>query len=269
MTRYIRCTTLLLCAALAVGACKKTKAEADPSYEPRITMEDVDDTLAQHVPADRVRVPYDDGAAIKGAAEPLVTIVEFSDFQCPFCGAFAQTLDELVTAYPDDVRIVFMQYPMPMHPNAEIAAKATIAAQAQGKFWAMHDLAFANRTKLGRDDLIEHAQELGLDPEKFAADLDAEATQKRLDQEVALGRRLGVRGTPSFFVNGQRHVGAKPAEELQKIVEEERELAKALMDAGAKRKAVYAHITRAARPTGTNPGPKRLADPPAQPADAP
>lgn len=255
--------TAAVAASLVLGVgCKKSKAQPDPTYEgPFITMEDVDDSLAQHVQGDRVRVPYEESSAFKGAAEPLVTVVEFSDFQCPFCGRFAQTLDELVLAYPKDVRVVFMQFPLPMHPDAELASKATIAAAAQGKFWAMHDLAFENRTKLGRDDLVGYAEDLGLDVAEFEADLDSEQTKKRLEKEKALGRQLGVRGTPTFFINGLRQSGAMDADALAELVEREREHAQALIEAGAPRNAVYAHITRAARPTGTDPGPKASAQP--------
>ncbi|MEM6289668.1 MAG: thioredoxin domain-containing protein [Myxococcota bacterium] len=244
-----------LLAALVVSpsACKKTEAEADPTYAAALpTMEDVDDAFAEQAKGngDRVRVTYKATDAIRGAAEPLVTIVEYSDFQCPFCGTFATTVHELERVYPDDVRVVFHQFPMPMHPDAPLAAKAAIAASEQGKFWAMHDHMFRNRTKLKRDDLLGVAKDFGLDVKAFEAALDGDATAKRLELEQTLGRRLGVRGTPTFFVNGRPFSGAMDAAALGEIIEAERTFAKSLIDAGVPRKEIYARIMRAAKVAG-------------------
>jgi len=246
-------TSVLLAAALGLGACKKQGSEPDPTYDKALpTMEDVDDahnTLARGA-GDRVRATYKSTDAIRGAAEPLVTIVEYSDYQCPFCGTFASTVHELEAIYPEDLRVVFHQFPMPMHPQAPLAAKASIAAQAQGKFWAMHDWMFANRATLSREDLVGAATDMGLDKAKFEADLDSEETAKRLELEQTLGRRLGVRGTPSFFVNGKRFSGALDAEALGKIIDDERAFAKSLLEAGVPRNEVYARIMRAAKVAG-------------------
>jgi protein-disulfide isomerase len=240
--------------AWTTGCKGNTKVDKDPVYQGALpTMEDVDGSLSSLVTGDRVRVVYKPDGAIRGAAEPLVTLVEFSDFQCPFCGAFAQTLEEFLLAYPEDLRLVFMQFPLPMHPNAEGAAKAAIAAQNQGHFWAMHDRMFAQRTKLGRDQLVEMAGDLGLDAKQFEADLDAEATAERLLWEQSIGRRLGVRGTPSFFVNGLSRSGAMDPDALRTMIEDERTVARKLIDAGAERRAVYAHINRAASVAGARP----------------
>lgn len=242
-----------LLAAVLVAGCGG-KPGKDPSNAGElVTMEDVDDRLADKVEGDRVRVEYSSQDPMKGATEPLVTIVEWSDFQCPFCGTLAQTLDELVKAYPDDVRLVFRQFPLPMHPDAELGARATLAAREQGYFWAMHDRLFANRTKMKREDLVEHAKALGLDVAKFEADLDDPEIAQRLERDKAIGRRLGIRGTPAFFVNGLRYGGAMDAKQLEEIIEKERVQARALIEAGSERSEVYARIMRAARPTGTNP----------------
>lgn len=247
-----RLTTLALCLAL-LPACKKGGAEPDPSYDAALpTMEDVDDefeTLARGA-GDRVRVTYKSTDAIRGAAEPLVTIVEYSDFQCPYCGTFASTMHELEKVYPDDLRVVFHQFPMPMHPQAPLAAKAAIAAQEQGKFWAMHDWMFEHRTSLSREDLVEAAKDLGLEQAKFEAALDSEDTAARLELEQTLGRRLGVRGTPSFFVNGRAYSGAMDAAAMGEIIDEERAFAKSLIEKGAARNEVYARIMRAAKVAG-------------------
>jgi protein-disulfide isomerase len=252
--RFVRITASAGVAAVAgilPGCSKKAEPKPDPTYDAALpTMEDVDDSLAAHVEGDRVRVVYKPDGAIKGAAEPLVTLVEFSDFQCPFCGSFAQVLDELLLAYPNDLRVVFMQFPLPMHQNAELAAKAAVAAQAQGRFWAMHDEMFANRTRLDRAGLDALAAELGLEPARFAADLEAKATVDRVAWEIAIGGRLGVRGTPSCFVNCRALTGAPEPAALRDLIEEERALAQRLIAAGSPRNAVYAHINRAARPAG-------------------
>lgn len=246
-------TSFALASALLFTACKKQGSDPDPTYDkPLPTMEDVDDAHKELArgDGDRVRATYKPTDAIRGAAEPLVTIVEYSDFQCPFCGTFANTVHELEKVYPDDLRVVFHQYPMPMHPQAPMAAKAAIAAQQQGKFWAMHDWMFANRTSLSREDLIAAAGDLGLDKAQFETDLESQEAQARLDLEKTLGRRLGVRGTPSFFVNGKRYSGAMDAESLGKIIDEERAFAKTLIDAGVPRNEVFAHIMRAAKVAG-------------------
>ena len=245
---------LLVALVVTSASCKKTEAEADPTFQKALpTMEDVGDEHAALVKGgpDRVRVPYTKDDAIYGAAEPLVTIVEFSDFQCPFCGRFAQTLHELQRSYPDDVRLVFKQFPLPMHPNATPAAKAAIAASAQGKFWAMHDHMFAHRTDLGDEALVDAAGDLGMDEAAFKAALAAPETQRRLEREVGLGKQLGVRGTPAFFVNGRKFSGAMDPGDLSALVEEERAFAKSIIDAGAERASVYAHIMRASRVTGS------------------
>ena len=114
---------------------------------------------------DRVRVPLE--GPMKGPANAKVTIVEFSDFQCPFCGRVMPTLQQIEKNYGNDVRIVFIHNPLPFHPNAEPAAEAAIAADAQGKFWQMHDKLFANQQNLTRPDFEKYAQEIGLDMGKF------------------------------------------------------------------------------------------------------
>lgn len=239
--------TVLLSTTLALAACKAIEpAEADPQLAPLPGPDAVDSTLTRMVEGERFAAIVPPEAPSKGAAEPLVTIVEYSDFECPFCGAFATTLDELVAAYPDDVRIVFQQFPLAMHPGAEPAARAAIAAQAQGRFWAMHDRLFAERHANGTDRLVEIAVELGLDPDKFRADLESEATAARVKAEQDKGREIGVRSTPNFFINGRRVEGALKPDALRQLVDLERAQAQQLVDAGSKRSDVYARYMRAA-----------------------
>ena len=247
MSAYTMLRSGLLGSLLALAACRAIEpAEADPKLAPLPGPEAVDGTLTRMVMGERFAATVSDDAPSKGAAEPLVTIVEYSDFECPFCGAFAATLDELVAAYPDDVRVVFQQFPLGMHPGAEPAARASIAAQAQGRFWAMHDRLFAERHAGGSERLVELAIELGLDPDRFRADLEAEATAARVRSEQQKGREIGVRSTPNFFINGRLVEGALKPDALRELVDLERAQAQQLVDAGSKRSDVYARYMRAA-----------------------
>ncbi|MCH9687129.1 MAG: thioredoxin domain-containing protein [Deltaproteobacteria bacterium] len=232
---------------LTLASCKSVEpAAADPQLEQLPGPDAVDGSLNRMVVGERHAALVTPADPAKGAAQPLVTIVAYSDFECPFCGGFARTLDELVAAYPDDVRIVFQHFPLPMHRGAEPAARAAIAAQAQGRFWAMHDRLFRERHVAGKEALVALAEELGLDATRFTADLDDPATAKRVADEQAKGRGLGVRSTPNFFINGRRVEGALPPDKLQQLVDLERQAAQQLVDAGAKRNEVYARYMRAA-----------------------
>jgi protein-disulfide isomerase len=230
---------------LAAVACAPEGAP-DPQLAPLVAANDVADTNVALVTGAREVVPVEADDPSKGAAEPLVVIVEYSDFQCPHCGRFASALDELVVAYPDDVRIVFKQFPLPMHPDAEIGARAALAARAQGKFWAMHDRLFANRSKMSRDDVVDHAKALGLELPAFETALDDGSTGARVAADKRAGAVIGVRGTPSFFVNGLPFSGALPPEELGAVVEQERDLGRRLVEAGTPRAHVPGVIMRAA-----------------------
>ncbi|MEM7157768.1 MAG: thioredoxin domain-containing protein [Myxococcota bacterium] len=243
------------------AGCRRSEpSAADETFEPLPGVDDVDGTLTRMIGAERWPATYGEGAPIKGAKQPLVTIIEYSDFECPFCSGFAATLDELVTAYPDDVRIVFQQFPLPMHPGAEPAARAAIAAQAQRRFWAMHDRLFRERHP-DTDALVSAADDLGLDTKAFQAALEDPATAKRVADEQAKGRSIGVRSTPNFFLNGRLVKGALPPERLSKLIESERKIAQQLVDAGSDRREVYARFMRAA----LDQHPKARAKTPAKP----
>ena len=155
----------------------------------------------------------------KGEASAPVTVVVYSDFQCPFCKRGAQSTDELLAKFGRDVRVVFKHLPLPFHDRAPHAARAAIAAQNQEKFWPMHDRLFASGAKLDDDALIEHARALGLDVERFRRDLDDPTTTARLEADQAEARALGVQGTPTFFVNGEKLVGAQPLEAFTPLVQ--------------------------------------------------
>ena len=143
---------------------------------------------------------------VRGPKDAKVTIVEFADFQCPFCAQAQPLVDQVLQKYPKDVNYVYKQFPLPatMHPNALPAAKAALAAGKQGKYWEMHDLLFKNSRELGADKLEEYAKQLGLDVAKWKADMSAPDVQQQIDAEMKLGQTAAVSGTPSFFVGGKR-----------------------------------------------------------------
>lgn len=141
---------------------------------------------------------------VKGPADATVTMVEFSDFQCPFCSRAVPLIDQVMQAYPKDLKFVYKEFPLPMHPNAMPASKAAIAAQRQGKYWEMHDKMFANQHALQPDDLKKYAQEIGLDVAKFEQDMNSPEVQAQINDDMQLARQSGVSGTPTLFLNGKR-----------------------------------------------------------------
>jgi protein-disulfide isomerase len=158
----------------------------------------------------KVTVPPD--SPFVGPRNAKVTIVEWSDFQCPFCSRALNTVKELEQKYPNDVKIVFRNLPLPMHNNAQLAAEAAMAANEQGKFWPMHDKLFSNQQALDRASLERYAQELGLDMGKFNSALDTGKFKARVQQDASAAAAVGVSGTPTFFVNGKMLVGAQPTD---------------------------------------------------------
>ena len=174
----------------------------------------------------------------RGAAAPLVELVVFSDFQCPFCQRAANNVRRLEGALPGVVRSHFMHFPLPSHPDAPLAAEAALAAGAQGKFWAMHDSLFERQGQLGRPDLERHAAELGLDVARFRADLDARSHRPRVQRDIAAGQKIGVKSTPMMFLNGRPVRGGMPYDSLAAIVADEaeraRKLGSAAIETGAK-----------------------------------
>jgi protein-disulfide isomerase len=161
------------------------------------------------------------GTYALGPATARVTIVEFGDFECHFCTKAMSDLHELRQQYPDDVRIVFMNYPLPNHKNAQLAAEASLAAGEQGKFWEMHDLLLANPEGLSRENLDGYARTIGLDVKRFAQDLDTHVFAARVSKDKAMAEELGIEGTPTFFINGRRIMGARPMEFWKQMVEQE------------------------------------------------
>ena len=163
-----------------------------------------------------------DGAPAKGPASAPVTIVEFSDFQCPFCSRVNPTIEQVRAKYGDQVRIVFRQFPLhSIHPQAQKAAEASLCANEQGKFWEMHDAMFADQQKLAVEDLKATAGRIGLDAAAFGTCLDSGKHEGQVKADVKAGTLAGVTGTPAIFVNGRSLSGAVPFEQIAKIIDEE------------------------------------------------
>ncbi|MCP5057574.1 MAG: thioredoxin domain-containing protein [bacterium] len=160
-------------------------------------------------------------APVRGSAQAQVTIVEFSDFQCPFCKRVTPTLDKIKQEYGDKVRIAFKHMPLAFHQKAMPAHRASVAAGAQGKFWEMHDAIFKNQSNLSEAAYEGYAKELGLDVAQFKADMASPASQKQIDADKSEAATLGVTGTPSFFVNGYFLSGAQPYEAFKAKIDRE------------------------------------------------
>jgi protein-disulfide isomerase len=154
-----------------------------------------------------------------GPKDAKVTIVEFSDFECPFCSRAADVAHKVKEKYSDKVRFVFRQYPLSFHPNARPAAEAALAANAQGKFWEYHDKLFANQKALGREQLEGYAKELGMDVSKFKKALDDKTHAATIDAELKLGEEVAVDGTPTMFLNGARVANPTDFDALSKQID--------------------------------------------------
>jgi protein-disulfide isomerase len=179
-------------------------------------------------------------AAVKGSADAKVTIVEWSDFQCPYCSKVNPTMAQIAKTYGDDVRIAFKHNPLPFHKQAEPAAIAAEAAGRQGKFWEMHDKMFANQRALTPENFESWAKEMGLDVEKFKKDMADPTLKTKVKKQQTQGATLGARGTPAFFVNGRFISGARPFDAFKVIIDEEMKKADALIAAGTPKAEVYA-----------------------------
>ena len=158
---------------------------------------------------------------VRGPAQAPVTIVEYSDYQCPYCARVNPTLDRVRQTYGDRVKIVFKDFPLPIHPEAPKASEAAYCAGDQGKYWEMHDRLFANQQALQVPALKQHAAALGLDTNAFNQCLDSGKHTARVADNVKSGEKLGISSTPTLYVNGRPVVGAQPFEYFKGVIDEE------------------------------------------------
>jgi protein-disulfide isomerase len=161
------------------------------------------------------------GHPSKGPADAPIVIVEFSDFQCPFCQRANPTVDQVLKTYGDKIRFVYRHYPLPNHPDARPAAEAAECADEQGRFWPYHDQLFANVSRLSGPDLLQHAKAAGLDAPTFAECVDSRRFKGKVESDLKDADEAGVSGTPAFFINGRPLEGAQPFEAFKRIIDEE------------------------------------------------
>jgi protein-disulfide isomerase len=192
---------LLACILLSIlltGCASKKSDTSNPSVNGASTV-----SQKEKIPFDIVKDGY-----FKGAKDPKVTIVEFSDFQCPACGQMSGVMNTLVDNFPNDVKLVYRHFPLSYHEFSKKAAYATEAAGAQGKFWEMHDLLFANQTKLSNDIFDKFAIDLGLNMDQFNKDINSDAIKNKVDRDISEGgNTLGIGGTPTFYFNNVEYTG--------------------------------------------------------------
>ena len=163
---------------------------------------------------------------IKGSATARATLVEYSDFQCPACGAYYPVVKSLLEEYPDDLRVVYRHFPLTsIHPSALPAALATEAAGKQGGFWEMHDMLFEKQEEWSgggaREKFVEYAEEIGLDTAKFEEAMDLPETKEAVSKDMITGNSLKIRGTPTFFLNGQKLENPAGLEPFRALIEAE------------------------------------------------
>ncbi len=180
----------------------------------------------------------------KGPKAAKVTIVEISDFQCPFCKRGHDTMAQLIEKYGDSIKVHFLNLPLSFHKRALPAAKAAHAAGLQGKFFEYHDILFENNTALEDADLEAYAKQLSLDVEKWKKDKEAKETGDAVDRQARVANAMGITGTPGFFVNGEQVKGAKPIEEFAPIIDAHIAKADALIKNGVPVEKVHAALSR-------------------------
>jgi len=162
-----------------------------------------------------------DDDPVKGPSDAKVTIVEFSEFQCPFCARVQPTVNQILEEYGDDVRIVYRDFPLSFHQYAQKAAEAAECADDQGKFWEYHDKLFENQQALDTSNLKQYAKDLGLDSAQFDSCLDSGKYELEVKKDFQDGQSYGVSGTPTFFINGIKVVGAQPFSTFKQVIDSE------------------------------------------------
>ena len=167
-----------------------------------------------------VKVPVA-GSPVTGPSDAAVTIVEFSDFQCPYCIQAVPEIEALLKVYPKQVKLIFKQFPLEIHSDAYRAATAALAAQKQGKFWEMHYALFAHHENLSLDVIVKLAQDLKLDTNRLRADMESKEVRETIAKDLDDGNHAGVEGTPTIFINGQRYNGRIELASLRGLIGEE------------------------------------------------
>jgi protein-disulfide isomerase len=163
----------------------------------------------------RLTVPVSARDHVRGSTTAAVVLLEYGDYECPFCRAAQGSLKRLFELVPDEVALAYRHFPLTqLHPHAEAAAEAAEAAAAQGRFWPMHDLLFEHQERLQLSDLVKYAGALNLDLERFSDEVRSRAHAPRIREDFMSGVRSGVNGTPTFFVNGVRHNGGYDVQSL-------------------------------------------------------
>jgi len=171
----------------------------------------------------KLEIGYD-ATRVRGDARAQVTIVEFADFECPFCKSVQATLNGLLTKYQGQIKLAYRDFPLrALHPEAEIAAEAGRCAAEQGKFWEYHDALYADQKKLSRSDLLETARRLGLEEKSLESCLASGRVKGQIERDIQEGTEAGVGGTPGFFINGVFLNGSVPAVEFERIIARELE----------------------------------------------
>ena len=172
------------------------------------------------LPTERLTVPVGKRDHIQGRPNAPITLLEYGDYQCPYCGQAFPIVKEVQRRRGDRLCFVFRDFPLTnVHPHAEHAAEAAEAAAAQGKFWDMHDALFENQHALEDEDLYAYAEELGLDAERLIREVQAGKYAAKIREDFRSGVRSGVNGTPTFFINGERYDGAWGLEPLLQALE--------------------------------------------------
>jgi protein-disulfide isomerase len=156
---------------------------------------------------------------ILGAADAKVTIVEFSDFECPACKIAQPTVEEIMNKYRDKVRFVYRNFPLPSHPNSWPAAQALEGANLQGKYWEMHKSLFEKSPDLSKEQLFQYAKDLNLDMDKFEKDFDSDVVREKILKDLEDGNKAGLKVTPTFFINGTRFDGALSVDEFSREID--------------------------------------------------
>ncbi len=220
---------------------------------------------------DRYRVELRGDEPQKGPDNALVTVVEFADFECPYCAKGSASLMDAAEDFGDDVRVVFKHYPLPLHRRAIPAARAAWAAHRSGKFWELHDWLYEGRGDLS--DVTGEVTALGLDPQAFSRDMLGDEAAKAIDEDTIAGGKIGVTGTPAYVVNGHPYSGAMSADQWEQILEAELATAEQLVESGVERGQVYAELMQAAKltrgdgnPVGGKPSARQPARRPGEPA---